>query len=142
MNTGPLQESQRKSFPHAVKWAYASRMGQRCISLLLTFVLASVLGPKNFGTVAMAMAYILFIEMFVAQGMTAAIVQRKELAREHLDSVFWLVLAAGAVLTGASIALSLSLFSMEIVPTRTGRPVAWVSTISSMIQANFSFSVP
>lgn len=81
-------------------------MGQRCISLLLTFILASVLGPKNFGTVAMAMAYILFIEMFVAQGMAAAIVQRKELAREHLDSVFWLVLAAGAILTGASIALS------------------------------------
>lgn len=101
-----MHETKRKNFRDAVRWAYVSRVAQRCIALLLTFVLAGILGPKNFGVVAMATAYILFIEMFVAQGMAAAIVQRKDLAREHLDSVFWLVLAAAALLTGASIVVA------------------------------------
>jgi O-antigen/teichoic acid export membrane protein len=101
-----LHETKRKNYRDAVRWAYVSRVAQRCIALLLTFVLAGILGPKNFGVVAMATAYILFIEMFVAQGMAAAIVQRKNLAREHLDSVFWLVLAAAALLTAASIVVA------------------------------------
>jgi PST family polysaccharide transporter len=81
-------------------------LGQRGIALLLTFILAALLGPGDFGTVAMAMAYILFIEMFVAQGMAAAIIQRKELGDDHLDAVFWLTLAAGIVLACLSVALS------------------------------------
>jgi O-antigen/teichoic acid export membrane protein len=99
-------DTPRKSFGHAVRWAYAARLGHRGIALLLTFILAGMLGPTHFGTIAMAMAYILFIEMLVTQGMTAAIVQRKDLTREHLDSVFWVILGAGLLLAGAGAALS------------------------------------
>ncbi len=95
-----------RTFRHALKWAYVATLGQRGIVLLLTFVLAAILGPEDFGTVAMATAYIIFIEMFVGQGMGAAIIQRKDLSREHLDSVFWLVVAASIVLSGVSVLLS------------------------------------
>lgn len=98
--------SDHPTFRHALKWAYVATLGQRGIVLLLTFVLAAILGPQDFGTVAMAIAYIIFIEIFVAQGMGAAIIQRKDLSREHLDSVFWLVVAASIVLCGVSVLLS------------------------------------
>ena len=98
--------SDNPTFRHALKWAYVATLGQRGIVLLLTFVLAAILGPEDFGMVAMATAYIIFIEMFVAQGMGAAIIQRKDLSREHLDSVFWLVVAASIVLSGVSVLLS------------------------------------
>ena len=98
--------SDHRTFRHALKWAYVATLGQRGIVLLLTFVLAAILGPEDFGMVAMATAYIIFIEMFVAQGMGAAIIQRKDLSREHLDSVFWLVVAASIVLSGVSVLLS------------------------------------
>ncbi|MCH7846845.1 MAG: lipopolysaccharide biosynthesis protein [Planctomycetes bacterium] len=98
--------SDHRTFRHALKWAYVATLGQRGIVLLVTFVLAAILGPEDFGTVAMAIAYIIFIEMFVAQGMGAAIIQRKDLSREHLDSVFWLVVAASIVLCGVSVLVS------------------------------------
>jgi PST family polysaccharide transporter len=94
------------TFRHAVKWAYLMTWAQRGIALLLTFILAAILDPADFGTVAMATAYIIFIELFVAQGMAAAIIQRKDLDRLHLDSVFWLLLGASLALAGVSIALS------------------------------------
>jgi PST family polysaccharide transporter len=98
--------SDHPTFRHALKWSYVATFGQRGIVLLLTFVLAAILGPQDFGTVAMAIAYIIFIEMFVAQGMGAAIIQRKDLSREHLDSVFWLIVAVSIVLSGVSVLLS------------------------------------
>lgn len=98
--------SDHHTFRHALKWAYVATLGQRGIVLLLTFLLAAILGPEDFGTVAMATAYVILIEIVVAQGMGAAIIQRKDLSREHLDSVFWLVVAASIVLSGVSVLLS------------------------------------
>jgi len=94
------------TFRNAVKWAYLMTWGQCGITLLLTFTLAAILDPGDFGTVAIAAAFIIFIELFVAQGMAAAIIQRKDLDRLHLDSVFWMLLGGSLVLGGASIALS------------------------------------
>ncbi len=92
------------TFRHAVKWAYVMTWGQRGIALVLTFVLAAILGPENFGSIAIALAYILLIELFVVQGMVATIIQRKDLDRLHLDSVFWSLIGVSLVLCGLSIA--------------------------------------
>jgi PST family polysaccharide transporter len=93
-------------FRSAVKWALVMNWGTQGIAALVTFVLAAILGPKDYGLVAMAMLYISFIQMFLAQGLAAAIVQRKDLEEEHLDSVFWVTMLGGVVFCGISIALS------------------------------------
>src|SRR5207244_4599079 len=93
-------------FHHALKWAYTMNWGEKGFFALFTFVLASILGPHDFGTVAIAMIYISFIQMFLDQGLFNAIIQRKNLKPEHLDSVFWTNLAACLVLVGLSVAFS------------------------------------
>lgn len=95
-----------KKFGHALKWAYVMTWGQRGLGAILTFVLAAILGPKDFGIVAIAMIYILFMQMLLDQGLVAALIQRKDLCVEHLDSVFWLVLTTSIVLVCASFGVS------------------------------------
>jgi polysaccharide transporter, PST family len=97
---------EQRSFSGAVKWAYLSNWGQRGIGAITTVVLAAILGPKLFGIVAIAMIYILFIQMLLDQGFTAALIQRKNLLPEHLDSIFWLVLSFSCALGLASLGLS------------------------------------
>ena len=80
--------------------------GRSGIATLITFVLAALLGPEDFGLVAMAIAYIAVIELFLEQGLTPAIIQRKKLTDLHLDSAFWMMLALCIILTSVSIALS------------------------------------
>jgi O-antigen/teichoic acid export membrane protein len=94
-------------FHRAVTWAYLMNWGEKGFSALFTFVLASILGPGDFGVVAMAMIYILFIQMFLEQGLAAALIQRKDLRNEHLDTVFW-----------ANIGLSILLMSVGIACCR------------------------
>ena len=74
--------------------------GQRGLTTVFTFVLAAMLGPRDFGVVAMAIVYVTFIDGFVEQGLGTAIVQRKDLDKEHLDSAFWLNLAWSLVFVG------------------------------------------
>lgn len=96
----------RPGFGSAVRWSYAMEGGRQVVSLATMLVLARLLGPAAFGVAALAMVYVLFIRMLLSQGLSAAIIQRKDLDPRHLDAAFWLVLAASAALTAASVGLA------------------------------------
>jgi O-antigen/teichoic acid export membrane protein len=96
----------QRSLLNAVKWSYTGTWGDRAFSALFTFILAALLGPREFGVVSIAVVYILFLQMFLDQGLVAALIQRKRLEPEHLDAVFWMDLVLSFVLVGVSIPLS------------------------------------
>ena len=96
----------RKSFLNALKWAYAGNWGDRAFSALFTIILAGILGPKDFGTVSIALIYIGFLQMFLDQGFMAALIQRKDLRQEHIDAVFWMDVALSLILVAVSVMLS------------------------------------
>ena len=98
--------TEHRTFHRAVKWAYVMNWGGQGFAALFTLILASLLGPRDFGTVSMAMIYIAFVQMLLNQGLYAAIIQRQHLQPEHLDSVFWLGQASSLVLVGLSVGLS------------------------------------
>jgi O-antigen/teichoic acid export membrane protein len=96
----------QNSFLKAVKWAYAGVWGDRAFSALFVFILAAILGPRNFGLLSIAMIYILFFQMFLDQGLMAALIQKKNLEQGHLDAVFWMDIVLSMVLVAISILLS------------------------------------
>jgi O-antigen/teichoic acid export membrane protein len=108
--------SRERNFFHAIKWAIVSNWGQNSINALITFVLAALLGPKEFGVVAMASVYIVFIQMILESGFNDAIIQRKDLKQIHLDSIFWLILVSSLFLSGMSVMLSRWWAAMNNMP--------------------------
>ncbi len=80
--------------------------GQQVLGAVINIVLAAIVGPRDYGIVAIASVYILFMQMLLQQGMATAIVQRKTLTKQHLDSAFWLVMTTSCGLTVVSIALA------------------------------------
>ena len=96
----------KRQFLHSVKWVLVSNWGREGILSLVTFILAAILGPTDFGTVAIAYIYIAFVQMFVGLGFNATLIQKKDLNESHLDSVFWLVVILSLLLMAISIALS------------------------------------
>lgn len=99
-------------FGSAVRWATVMSWGQDGLSAVTTFVLALFLGPEDFGLVVVAITFVGLIELFVSQGFVGAIVQRAELEDIDLDSIFWIVLGLGLVLTlgGAAFAGTVAAF--------------------------------
>ena len=100
------EASSDRGFHRSLKWAFVMNWGRQGVTTLVTFALAGILGPHDFGTVTMAMIYIAFLQLFLEQGIGAAIVQRERLEAEHLDSAFWMNVAWSLLLAGLSVASS------------------------------------
>lgn len=95
-----------RSFRNAIKWSFAGIWGERSLVALFTVILAALLGPKDFGLVAIAWIFVTFIQMFLDQGLVAALIQKQDLQQEHLDAVFWMDLGLSLLLLGISVMLS------------------------------------
>ncbi len=96
----------RKSYKKAVLWAQVMTWGDRGFTALFAIVLASLLGPESFGLMAIALAFVLFMQMLLEQGIPAAIIQRPDLEEDHLHSTFLLTLGLSIALGGAAALLA------------------------------------
>jgi polysaccharide transporter, PST family len=89
-----------------LKWAYVMNWGQQGVTLVVSVVLAAILGPRTYGIVALAIIYLGFVQIVLDQGISQAIVQRAKLDDEHLDAAFWMNLVWAVLLAGATILIS------------------------------------
>jgi O-antigen/teichoic acid export membrane protein len=67
-----------------------SKLAERGLGLISTLILARLLLPADFGLVAMAAPVVALVELLGALGMDAALIQRRNLDRAHLDTAFTL----------------------------------------------------
>jgi O-antigen/teichoic acid export membrane protein len=96
----------QSSFHSSLKWTFLMTWGDRAFGLVFTLLLAAILGPRDFGIVALALIYIALVQLFNEGGLQTAIVQREGLEGEHLDSAFWMNLALCLVLAAVSFLLA------------------------------------
>lgn len=91
-------------------WRFAERCGAQAVSFLVSIILARLLAPEAYGTIALAMVFINILQVFVDSGMGTALIQKKDADDLDFSSVFYfniaacLVLYAGLFLAAPSIA--------------------------------------
>lgn len=81
-----------------VVWTALQNWGGQALFFVTFLILARLLGPAAFGLVSMANVFIHFVQALLGQSFADAIVQRKDLEPEHLDTAFWSNVAIGVVL--------------------------------------------
>ncbi|HEY2824788.1 MAG TPA: oligosaccharide flippase family protein, partial [Gemmatimonadales bacterium] len=106
----------RDQATRGVVWASVRTWGVQLGSLVLFLVLARILGPKDFGLVALATVYLDLADRLIDQGFANAIVQREALDDEHLDSAFWISMAS------ATVAVLATVFLAPLAAEVTGQP--------------------
>ena len=85
-----------------VGWSTVQSWSVQLISFLVYPILARLLGPEAYGLIALAGVFIMMLDIFLDVSFGAAIEQRKDLAPQHINAVFWAFLALGLVLTSGS----------------------------------------
>jgi PST family polysaccharide transporter len=98
--------SLREKAAKGLVWSVVQKWGRAAISAVTFIILARLLPPEAFGLVALATVFTAFIEIFLDQGFSAAIVQRTDLERGHLDTAFWISVLTGVLLTLGTIVAS------------------------------------
>lgn len=82
-----------------VLWSSLARVGQQAITFAVTAVLAHLLAPSAFGTVAMAAVSLGFVRVISDFGLGAALVQHADADEVQKSTIFWYNIALGAVLS-------------------------------------------
>ncbi len=112
-------------------WSFIQRWGSQLISFTVFLLLARLLNPEDFGLIAMSGVFIAFMKVFLDQGFAAAIVQRKQVEQEHLDTAFWVSIGTSLILV--AIACSLS----GLVAGFYGEPL--LAPVIQLLSINFVF---
>ena len=89
----------RERAAKGLTWSLIERWGSELAGLGIFLVLSRRLPPDAFGLVALASVVMDFMQRFVDQGFSEAVVQRGELDKEHLDTAFWTGIATGGLFT-------------------------------------------
>ena len=89
-----------------MRWSGVSVVGKEVLRAGFTIMLARLVGPDAFGTVAQAMVYIGLVGLLVDQGFSSALIQRKHLEPDMPGVVVSVNVAVGAALTAVTVAIA------------------------------------
>jgi O-antigen/teichoic acid export membrane protein len=89
--------SLKKSVTNGVKWTSVSQFGKQGIQFITTAILAHLLHPSDFGLLGMATIITGFVALFKDLGTSAAIIQRRDISKKLLSSIFWMNVAFGFI---------------------------------------------
>lgn len=82
-------------------WSAVSHGTTMASRLVVLAVLGRWLTPADFGVVGLLMVILALVQSLADIGLTEAVIQRKEVTRDHVSSLFWLGMAIGLVAAGA-----------------------------------------
>lgn len=70
-------------------WRFAERCGAQGVGLIVSIVLARLLEPELFGTVALLTVFIAILQVFVDSGLGSALIQKKDADDLDFSTVFY-----------------------------------------------------
>lgn len=106
----------------ATLWSGADIFLRQGLQFVVSIVLARLLSPEEFGTIALLYLFTGLASAFVDCGLSAALIQRQDITRTDESTVFWFNLAMGAIvalaLWGAAPAIAV-LYKLPILAPLT-----------------------
>jgi PST family polysaccharide transporter len=84
----------------ATLWRTVERGATQGISFLVVVVLARLLGPSDYGLVALAASVAALGQMLLEQTFSEALIQARTVEPPHVSSVFWMLLCSGLIAAG------------------------------------------
>ncbi len=97
-------------------WSLAENVGVAVLSLASFIVLARLLGPAEFGIVALANVLVICFNLLISSTLADGIIQRASLGGKDLDTAFWGTLGLGILLALAC------LFGADLAAEALGEP--------------------
>lgn len=123
-----------------VIWSFLNQGGNQIFSLLVTFILARLLTPEEFGTIGMIAVFTGFAGIFVDFGFSTALIQKLEITQKDINTVYFINITFGLLLTILFFFLAPLIAEFYQKPiltilTRSLSPIFIISAISGINRA-------
>lgn len=70
-------------------WKFLEKAGSQIMQMIIQIVLARLLLPKDYGLVGLLTIFIIISDVFILQGLTTALIQKKDADETDFSSVFY-----------------------------------------------------
>ena len=70
-------------------WRFAERCGAQIVTFIVSIVLARILAPEEYGTIALVTVFTTILQVFVDSGLGTALIQKKNADDLDFSSVFY-----------------------------------------------------
>lgn len=114
-------------------WSVLQMVSKQGLSFIVFAILSWLLSPADFGILATAMIMITFLDSFVENGFSSALIQKQNVTEKHFSSVFAVNLVVGTCLT------TIGIFSAGLVAEFFAMPqlklIIQVLSVSFVINA-------
>lgn len=124
-----------------VAWSAVARFGSNLLTIIVTVVLARMLGPEPFGAIAIFLVVVGYANILADVGLTASIIQKENLEPEDVVAAFWLNLVLGTAISLALLGLAnplAALYDMEDLRplVQAASAVVWLTAITAVQRSN------
>lgn len=79
-------------------WQALEQFGTRLVHFVVAIILARLLGPEEFGTIALLSIFMFFASLLVDSGFGKALIQEKDIQEVDYDSIFYVNLLIGLIM--------------------------------------------
>ena len=79
-------------------WVYLENTSAQLISFIVTVVLARLMEPIHYGTIALLTVFIALAQVLVTNGISSALIQKKEADELDYSTMFWFNLVVSIAL--------------------------------------------
>lgn len=121
----------KKSIISSLIWKFLERMGIQGAQFVVSIILARLLAPDDFGSIALVMAVIAIANVFVQSGLGTALIQKKDVDDTDFSTVFYASIALAAIIYGLIFFTSPLIADIYNKPTLV--PIIRVLTLSLFI---------
>lgn len=121
----------KKKISSNLLWRFFERCGAQGVSFIVTIILARLLDPEVYGTIALVMVFITIIQVFVDSGLGSALIQKKDADDLDFSTVFYFNLIFCIVLYALMFCVSPYISSFYSRPELT--PIVRVVSITLII---------
>lgn len=90
----------KNGIANSLAWKFLERVGSQGANFILSIILARLLGPTEYGTVALITVFISIATVFVQGGFNTALIQSKHVKEEDYSSILYFSLCVALLLYG------------------------------------------
>ena len=85
-----MTENLRDKTVKGVAWSFAERFSVQGVTFLLELIIARLVGPENYGLIAMLAIFMAVSQVFIDGGFSSALIQRQDRNEKDFSTVFYI----------------------------------------------------
>lgn len=93
-------QSTNQNIANGIVWKFAERIFSQGVSFVVSVILARLLFPEDYGIVSIVLVFIEIANVFIASGLNASLIQKKEIDETEKSTIFYCCIILGVFLYG------------------------------------------